>query len=30
MACGHTMILHFEIYNLQFALAAAGGRATMG
>jgi len=27
MACGHTSILQFEIFNLHFALAAAEGRA---
>jgi hypothetical protein len=27
MACGHTAILQFEIYNLHFALVAAEGSA---
>jgi hypothetical protein len=27
---GHTSNLHFEIYTLHFALAAAGGRAMGG
>jgi hypothetical protein len=29
MACDHTLILQFEIYNLHFALAAAEGRTTI-
>jgi hypothetical protein len=30
MTCGYPSTVQFEIYNLQFALAAAKGRAVYG